>query len=358
MAAPAMSTSRLRTLCALGLALTPVLLLAAGAGSGASTAATPAASPRARVYTPYFETWSRDHIYRVARRSGAHHLTLAFIETPRRGSCNPAWNGDKRRPTSAGGYLNGIRALRRLGGNVIPSFGGFSADHALTEIADSCTDMGKLVAAYESVVRTYGVTRLDMDVEDRSLSHLKGIDRRNRALRLVERWAARTGRRLRIAYTLPVEPAGLESDGLHVIRNAIRNGTRVDVVNIMVFDYYDGTTTDMAAAAESAARGLHRQLHALYPGRSARRLWAMEGLTLMPGIDDYPQKTEVTSLADATAVRQFAASVGIGTLSIWAIQRDNGGCPGQLGSDTCSGIVQPEWAFSHRLEPFTRRGRR
>ena len=183
---------------------------------------------------------------------------------------------------------------------MIPSFGGFSADHALTEIADSCTDMGKLVAAYESVVRTYGVTRLDMDVEDRSLSHLKGIDRRNRALRLVERWAARTGRRLRIAYTLPVEPAGLESDGLHVIRNAIRNGTRVDVVNIMVFDYYDGTTTDMAAAAESAARGLHRQLHALYPGRSARRLWAMEGLTLMPGIDDYPQKTEVTSLADAT----------------------------------------------------------
>jgi hypothetical protein len=84
----------------------------------------------------------------------------------------------------------------------------------------------------------------------------------------------------------------------------------------------------------------------------------MEGLTLMPGIDDYPHKTEVTTLAAATAVRQFAASMGIGTLSIWAIQRDNGGCPGRLGSDTCSGIVQPQWAFSHVLEPFTRRGRR
>ncbi len=353
-----MTASRLRALLALGVALTPVLLLAAGAEAGPSTAAAGAASTRARVYAPYFETWSRSHIYRMATLSGAHHLTLAFIQAPKRGSCTPAWNGDPRRPTAAGGYLRGIRALRRAGGAVVPSFGGFSADHALTEIADSCTHLGKLVAAYESVVRTYGVTRLDMDVEDRSLSHLAGIDRRNRALAIVEAWAARTGRRLRLQYTLPVEPAGLESDGLHVLRNAVRNGTRVDVVNIMVFDYYDGTTTDMAGAAESAARGLHKQLHALYPGKGGRRLWAMEGLTLMPGIDDYPHKTEVTSLADATAVRKFAASTGIGTLSIWAIQRDNGGCPGQLGSDTCSGLVQPQWAFSHTLEPFTRRGRR
>ena len=200
---------------------------------------------------------------------------------------------------AAGRYLPGLRALRRLGGQVVPSFGGYSADHALTEIADSCTNMHKLVAAYESVVRTYGATRLDMDVEDRSLENLAGIDRRNKALRRVEAWAARTGRRLQIAYTLPVEPPGLESDGLHVLRNAIRNGTRVDVVNIMTFDYYDGVTTDMGAAAISAARGLHGQLHVLYPHRSSRRLWAMEGNTIMPGIDDYPRKTEVTTLADA-----------------------------------------------------------
>ena len=37
----------------------------------------------------------------------------------------------------------------------------------------------------------------------------------------------------------------------------------------------------------------------------------MEGLTLMPGIDDYPHKTEVTTLAHAAAVRQFAAAMGI-----------------------------------------------
>ena len=39
--------------------------------------------------------------------------------------------------------------------------------------------------------------------------------------------------------------------------------------------------------------------------------------------------------------------------AIWAIQRDNGGCPGTRDSNTCSGITQGTWDFSHLLEPFT-----
>lgn len=349
--------TRLRVLVAAAFVLTPVLLLAAGAGSGSGKSA-PSRRPGrlpAHVFAPYFETWSTNRLIRVAQRSGVRNFTLAFIQAPRKGSCTPTWNGDASQTMAAGRYLPGLKALRRLGGHVVPSFGGYSADHALTEIADSCTNIDRLVAAYESVVRTYGATRLDMDVEDRSLGNLAGIDRRNKALRRVEAWAARTGRRLQISYTLPVEPPGLEADGLHVLRNAIRNGTRVDVVNIMTFDYYDGVTTDMGAAAISAARGLHRQLHALYPHRSSRRLWATEGNTILPGIDDYPRKTEVTTLADAARVLRFARSVGISTLSMWAIERDHGTCPGRIDSNTCSGIVQPDWAFSHLLEPFTGR---
>ena len=33
---------------------------------------------------------------------------------------------------------------------------------------------------------------------------------------------------------------------------------------------------------------------------------------------------------------------------------DNSGCPGTIDSDSCSGIKQPAWAFSHLLERFTR----
>ena len=236
---------------------------------------------------------------------------------------------------------------------MIPSFGGWSADQGGTEIGDSCSDVNSIAAAYESLVTTYDVTRLDMDVEGRSLTRTDGIDRRNRAIKIIEDWAAAQGRPLQVSYTLPSSPSGLESTGMAILRNAIADGARVDVVNIMTFDYYDRVTTDMGGAAVSAAQGLFNQLKSLYPTKTNAQLWAMEGNTILPGIDDYPRKTEITYLSDAQRLLDFARSVGIGTLSIWAIQRDNGGCPGQTDSNSCSGIVQNTWDFSHLLQPFT-----
>ena len=52
----------------------------------------------------------------------------------------------------------------------------------------------------------------------------------------------------------------------------------------------------------------------------------------------------------------WVESKGISTLSFWALQRDNGGCVGTAGSDTCSGIAQPTWFFSNAFEPFTSGG--
>ena len=76
---------------------------------------------------------------------------------------------------------------------MIPSFGGYSADQGGTEIADSCKTVSQIAAAYESVITTYGVTRLDMDVEAKSLGNTAGIDRRNKAIKMTEDWAASNG---------------------------------------------------------------------------------------------------------------------------------------------------------------------
>jgi hypothetical protein len=76
-------------------------------------------------------------------------------------------------------------------------------------------------------------------------------------------------------------------------------------------------------------------------------------MTMLPGIDDYPKKTEVTYLPDAQTMLSIAQQQGMNFLSIWAIQRDNGGCPGTRDSNTCSGITQNTWDFSHPLEAFT-----
>jgi chitodextrinase len=108
----------------------------------------------------------------------------------------------------------------------------------------------------------------------------------------------------------------------------------------------------MATDTETAAQGLHDQLAQLYPSKSDADLWAMIGITEMPGIDDFGA-AETFTTDNATTVYNWAVSKGINTLSFWALQRDNGGCPGQGGSDTCSGTTQSTWQFSHTFEPFS-----
>jgi hypothetical protein len=265
--------------------------------------------------------------------------------------------GDKSQSIGGPGsaYGQDIASLQAAGGNVIPSFGGYSADQGGTEIADSCTDVSKIAAAYESVIQTYGVTRLDMDVEAKSLDNNAGIDRRNRAIALTEQWAATQGIPLQIQYTLPVEPQGLESNGEAVLQNAVKSGATVDSVNVMVFDYYQRRAglVDLGQAATDAATNTHKELVSIFTTQTSDQLWSMLGMTLLPGIDDFPKKTEVTSLADAQTMLSFAQSNKMNFLSIWAIQRDNGGCPGTTDSNTCSGIIQNTWDFSHLLNPFT-----
>ena len=328
---------------------------AAMAAAPAGRAAVPAPAPiPAQVYAPYFEAYLPGSISAVAAQSGARYLTLAFIQTPAKGSCTATWNGNAGQPLSAGHYLAEIAALRQKGGDVIPSFGGYSADHGGTEIADSCTSASKIAAAYELLVSKYHVTRLDMDVEDRSLNNLAGISRRNQAIAMAQSWAAARGVTLQVDFTVPVEPYGLDPNGLHVLQNAIASGVHIGVVNIMTFDYYQTHEghVDMPAAAISAALNLHNQLAGLYPGDTARQLWRMTGMTLLPGIDDRGP-IETTYVHGAAQVLAFAQREHMSLLSIWAIQRDNGGCPGATDSNTCSGIKQSPWAFSHLLEPFT-----
>jgi GH18 family chitinase len=317
---------------------------------GGAHAATPLP---AHVYAPYFETWTTDSISATSTASGVKYFTLAFLETTGKRSCTLAWNGVKTQSVASGRYLSDIASLRAAGGDVIPSLGGWSADQGGTEIGDSCKDVASIAAAYEQLVTTYGVTRIDMDIEGRSLTRTAGIDRRNQAIAMLQSWAATNQRTLQVQYTLPTSADGLEASGLAVLQNAVANGVRIDIVNPMVFDYYDRVTTEMGGAAVSASQGLHDQLKAMFPAKTNAAIWAMQGATMMNGVDDYPKRTEVTDLGDAQQLLDFARLKGMRSLSIWAIQRDNGNCAGGGAANDCSGIAQGTWDFSHLLSPFT-----
>jgi hypothetical protein len=307
-----------------------------------------------QVFAPYFETYDTStDLAATAQESGARYVSLAFLETATAGSCTAYWNGDTSQPIASSSFGSDIAAIQKAGGNVIPSFGGYTADTTDTDIADSCTSVPAIAQVYESLITTYNITRIDLDVEGDSITNAAGINRRNEAIAMVEQWAAAHHRLIQFSYTLPTFPTGLAPSGVAVLQNAVADGARIATVNLLTFDYYIGTEQDMLADTETAAAGLLSQLQSLYPAASARQLWHMIGVTEMPGIDDFGPD-ETFSQADAVALLHWAQHQGIGFLSFWALQRDNGGCPGTKGAGTCSGLTQPDWYFSHVFDHFTR----
>ncbi len=340
--------------------VTAAILGLTAAGASAATSASSGDRPGGHglpqhVFAPYFETYDTTDggLAALSQASGARYLTLAFLQTAQPGSCTADWNGDPAEPIAATAFGQDIAAIQARGGNVIPSFGGYSADTTGTELADSCTSVPAIAHVFEQLITTYHVPRIDLDVEATSLTNAAGINRRNEAIALTEAWAAAQHRRIQFSYTLPTFATGLTPAGLAVLQNAAADGARVSVVNIMTFDYYYGTAQEMATDTETAAAGLVSQLQTLDPGASPARLWRMVGVTEMPGIDDFGPDETFTQ-ADAVTVARWAQSKGIALLSFWALQRDNGGCPGTKGAGNCSGVAQPTWYFSHTFEPFTR----
>src|ERR1700677_4293011 len=178
------------------LAAVAALTCAAGTTAAAITAspatASPAtASPRtagqetgtalpAHVFAPYYLN-PTDTLAATSRASGAKYITLAFLQTAKPGSCTVYWNGDTKQPVGPT-YASGIAAVQAAGGDVVPSFGGASADSAGEELADSCHSVAQIAAQYEKVIEAYHATRLDLDTEENSLNNYAGINRRNQAI--------------------------------------------------------------------------------------------------------------------------------------------------------------------------------
>jgi hypothetical protein len=340
------------------LAAAGVTTIATTASSSAATTSHAAGSSRSadvilppHVYAPYFEAYDSTDggLAQLSAESGAKDVSLAFLQTDAPGSCTAYWNGDTSTPisaTAAGSFGADIATIEARGGTVIPSFGGYTADTTNTELADSCTNVSAIAAVYESLVTTYHITRIDLDVEADSLTNTAGIERRNEAVAQTEAWAAANHKVVQFDYTIPVNPTGLTATGLSVLQNAAAEGAKITEVNIMTFDYYIGTTQDMLADSESAAVATHGQLESIYPSQSPLALWHSIGITVMPGIDDFGA-AETFTTADAPALLAWAATHDLGLLSIWALQRDNGGCVGTKGAGSCSGVAQPSWYFSH-----------
>jgi chitinase len=282
---------------------------ALGSGSLALATAGPAAAAGAafpaHFAAPYLQISSSDAGDMAADQAatGLKDYTLAFL-TPQSG-CTPQWEDGG---SSVGAFASQISAIQAAGGNVIISFGGESGG----ELAQTCTNVSQLTAAYQNVVNTYGVTRLDFDIEGGVLSDTAATSLRDQALAALQAQDPS----VQVDFTLAVSPQGLPAgtgSEYALLQDAKAKGVKVSIVNIMTMDF--GAGSNDLADAESAAQGTAGQLASLY-GISTSAAYGMMGLTPIAGTND---DGTVFSTSNASSLESFAASNGVAELSFWEV---------------------------------------
>ncbi|MEY9967153.1 chitinase [Streptacidiphilus sp. MAP12-16] len=291
-----MAKSTARTAALAAAALTPALVLLAGAVPAQASGSFPT-----HYAAPYLQIQGSDagDMSADLKATGTKYFTLAFL-TPKSG-CTPMWeyNND-----SLGAFTSQVNSLKSAGGNVIVSFGGASGG----ELAQTCKSVTSLTAAYANVVKAYG-TRLDFDIEGGVLDDTASNSRRDQALAALQK----ANPSVQVDFTLPVDPTGLPSNALNLLKDAKSKGVKVNLVNIMTMDFGDGQNA--LKDAESAANGTEGQLAGLYGGTSAQ-VWNKIGLTPIAGRND---DNENFTQSNAATLESFAAAKGVQELAFWEV---------------------------------------
>ncbi len=314
-------------------------------GSTTAGGGTPSSWPM-RVFAPYTDVtlWPTPSLTSIATQTGSKYFSLGFVVAG--SGCQASWGGYYT--MSQGFMASDIASLRSLGGDVIASFGGAAG----SELAQACSTVSALQVQYQSVIDTYGLTRVDFDVEGAALGDSASIDRRNKAIAGLQAAAASANRTLIVQYTLPVLPSGLTSGGIALLQNAISNGVNIGKVNVMAMDY--GASFDpyqMGTHAVNAMLATINQLKSLYgASRTDAQVRLMVGITPMIGLNDVVP--EVFTLADASALLTAAQQNNIGMLAMWSTGRDQQCSGSPTVSPACSGVVQSPWAFTNIFKIF------
>ncbi|OHX15238.1 chitinase [Chromobacterium amazonense] len=310
---------------------------------------------QARAFAPYVDMtlWPTPQIDKIGVNQGIQQFTLAFVVA--QNGCNPSWGGVLPIPGASSDQQSsaisaGITNFRAKGGEVMVSFGGANG----TPLQQACTSNASLQAAYQKVLDTYNLNRIDFDIEGGAQTDAAANNRNFAVVAALQKNYKAKGKTLHVSLTLPVMPFGLTQDGQNVLNSALSNGVALDTVNIMAMDYGQHTA-DMGAAAKQAAQALYGQLDAAYKAHGQTltdaQLWQKVGVTPMIGLND--TQPETFTVANANNLYGMANSNNFGVLSMWSVSRDKS-CPGN-GSyvdSQCSGIVQTPYAFSNVFKGF------
>ncbi|WP_394840771.1 chitinase [Pendulispora brunnea] len=263
----------------------------------------------------------------VMNATGIRSFTMAFINSS--GGCNPAWDGS--RPLTGGADANAISEIRNAGGDIVPSFGGWSGN----KLGPNCGTPSELAGAYQRVIDAFQLKAIDLDIEntdefenptvqDRILSALKIVKDNNPGIVTI--------------VTFGTSTSGPNDTGKRLIDQSKALGSNIDIYTLMPFDF---GSSNIYNDTVGAVEGLKSKLQSTF-GWSEAEAYGHIGVSGMNGLSD---QQEMTSVDTWTQIRDWGRGKGLARLAFWSVNRDRG-CPGGGVVSNCSGIAQSDWAFT------------
>ncbi len=264
----------------------------------------------------------------VMNATGIKWFTMAFINAS--GGCNPAWDGS--RPLAGSADANAIAQIKAAGGQIVPSFGGWSGN----KLGPNCSTPQALAGAYQQVINAYGLKAIDIDIENSDEFENEAVqDRILNALKIVKQ----NNPGIQTILTFGTSTTGPNYYGNRLIDQSKALGANVDVFTIMPFDFGGGA--NMYQSTVNAANGLRDKLKSTF-GWSDATAYAHLGISGMNGLSD---QQELTDLSTWTQITNWSKTNKIARLAFWSVNRDRG-CPGGGVQAACSGIAQNDWDFT------------
>jgi chitinase len=272
----------------------------------------------------------------VMKAAGNQWFTLAFVLSD--GGCNPKWDGD--RALTGGSDQSAINSIRAAGGDVIPSFGGWSGN----KLGEKCSSASALAGAYQKVIDAYKLKAIDIDIEDTEFHSATARQRVVSALKTVK--SKNPG--IKTYITMGTDQGGPDASGVDLIKKGAAAGLANDGWVLMPFDF-GGGSTNMATLTKKAEEGLKGRLKSAY-GYSDDEAYRHMGISSMNGRTD--DSGETVRLSDFKTLLAYAQDHHLARFTFWSVNRDRPCGGSNNDGDSCSGISQKAYDFTKVIAQF------
>lgn len=266
------------------------------------------------------------NLKKISEESGVQYFNLGFLQSlgsVKDGKVVWGWGqyplNEQNKETPAykdqyNGIKKSIRELREIGGDVTISFGGAAG----TPFWATTQDEKVLAATYRELIKGYGLTRIDLDIEAAG----RGYKQNTANAKAIKRIQDETG--VKVSLTLPVMDFGLIGEDLKTLQAYLEQGVNVEIVNIMAM-CYGSSAGDYANASVKAIDNTKKQLQDYYKKYAKITLsegeaYAKIGVTTSIGYET--SSHPIFTKEQHQKVVDHAQAKKIGMVSFWSMNRD------------------------------------